>query len=62
MDAYNASANPKAISKKKDDNFTDEDSSIYAHGEEFTNAAGQSNRHDLNFDGIEQISDSDDNL
>jgi len=40
MDAYNASANPKAISKKKDDNFTDEDSSIYAHGEEFTNAAG----------------------
>ena len=43
--------------KKKDDNFT-EDSSVYVHGDEYTNAANiNSNRHDINFDGMDALSD-----
>ena len=46
--------------KKKDDNFT-EDSSIYVHGDEYTNANNvNSNRHDINFDGIDALSDDGD--
>lgn len=45
--------------KKKQDNFT-EDS--YVHGDEYTNAANIiSNRHDINFDGVEALSDDDNN-
>lgn len=48
-----------ASGKKKDDNFT-EDSSVYVHGDEYTNAANvNSNRHDINFDGMEALSDDD---
>lgn len=65
MDVYNQYAgnpNQKVVSgKKKDDNYT-EDSSVYVHGDEFTNANNiNSNRHDINFEGIDQISD-DENL
>jgi hypothetical protein len=68
MDAYNekysvaAHGKVSGNGKRKDDKFSEEDSSIYVHGDEYTNAANiNSNRHDINFDGIEQISD-DDNL
>lgn len=45
--------------KKKDDNFT-EDSSIYGHGDENTNAANiNSNRHDFEFDGLGNLSQDD---
>lgn len=65
MEDYNqkvsaGGSNRQMISgKKKDDAFT-EDSSIYVHGDDNTNAANvNSNRHDIQFDGIEQISDDD---
>ena len=54
-----AASKKDASSKKKreDDNFS-EDSSIYVHGDEYTNANNvNSNRHDVNFDGIEGLSD-----
>ena len=65
MEVYNmhssvAYKQHKISGKKKDDNFT-EDSSMYAHGDEFTNAANiNSNRLDLNLDGIGSISDEED--
>ena len=43
--------------KREDGNYT-EDSSVYANAEEATNGAGiASNRHDMNFDQIDQLSD-----
>lgn len=53
MDAYKAKG-PINAKSKKDEAYSDEDSSIYAHGDEFTNANNiNSNRHDINFEGIE---------
>jgi hypothetical protein len=42
------------------DNYT-EDSSIYAHGDEYTNAVNMnSNRHELDLEAMEAISDDSD--
>ena len=62
MDAYKAKG-PINAKNKKDELYSDEDSSNFAQGEEYTNVNNiNSNRHDANFEGIEQISDDDDNL
>lgn len=57
--AYEPDPAHKSSGKRKDDNFT-EDSSVYVNGDEYTNANNiNSNRHEINFDGIEALSDED---
>ena len=57
---YGISYGKSVISgKKKDDQFTD-DSSLYAQGDEHTNAVNiNSNRNEFEFDGLGNISHED---